>query len=64
MLFDVTDELGLKPYSGWWRGVTTGDLNNDGKLDIVASNWGLNSPYRASERKPLIFLMGKLLNQG
>ena len=26
--------------TGWWNGVTTGDFDNDGRLDIVASNWG------------------------
>lgn len=60
LLFEVTGDLGLMAYTGWWRGVTTGDLNNDGKLDIIASNWGLNSPYRASEKMPLTFVYGQL----
>jgi hypothetical protein len=40
--------------------VTTGDLNNDGRLDIIASNWGLNSSYRASAPKPLTFMFGQI----
>jgi len=32
--------------------VTTGDLDGDGKMDIIASNWGLNSKYRTSEEHP------------
>jgi hypothetical protein len=44
--------LGLDQYTGWWRGVTTGDINGDGRLDIIASNWGLNSDYRASKDQP------------
>jgi hypothetical protein len=36
----------LSQLSGWWRGVTTGDLDGDGRMDIVVSNWGLNSKYR------------------
>ncbi len=63
-LFEVTDELGLKPYVGWWHGVTAGDLNNDGRLDLIASNWGLNSPYRASARQPLTFVYGQLFEPG
>ncbi|MCG8606560.1 FG-GAP-like repeat-containing protein, partial [bacterium] len=42
---DVTSDLGLSNYLGWWQGVTTGDLDEDGRLDIIATNWGLNSPY-------------------
>ena len=63
-LFEVTEELGLKPDTGWWRGVTTADLDNDGRLDIVASNWGLNSPYRATDKEPLVFAYGQMAQPG
>lgn len=62
--FEVTRQWGLEDFIGWWRGVTTGDLNQDGRLDIIASNWGLNSPYRASPEKPLIFVYGQLAQPG
>ncbi len=42
---NVTEALGLSQYLGWWNGVTTGDLDEDGKLDIIATNWGLNNKY-------------------
>ena len=63
-LREVTAELGLAPYTGWWRGVTTGDVNGNGKLDIIAANWGLNSPYQASLAHPVRFLYGDLIGQG
>lgn len=47
-----TRELGLENYTGWWNGIATGDFDGDGRLEIVASNWGLNSPYRASAENP------------
>lgn len=45
VFIDATDKFGLSNYLGWWNGVTTGDLDSDGKLDIIATNWGLNSKY-------------------
>ncbi|MEW6155793.1 MAG: VCBS repeat-containing protein [Verrucomicrobiota bacterium] len=49
---EVTDQLGLSAFTGWWNGVTTGDFDRDGRLDIVASNWGLNHKYPASPAQP------------
>jgi len=63
-LAEVTNDLGLGPYVGWWRGVATGDLDGDGRLDIVAANWGLNSPFRATLRQPLRLLYGDWLGAG
>ena len=49
-LHEITKELGLDRYTGWWHGVTTGDIDGDGRLDIIASNWGLNSDYQAEQQ--------------
>lgn len=42
---EATEQLGLAPYLGLWNGVATGDFDNDGRPDIMASNWGLNSRW-------------------
>jgi hypothetical protein len=63
-LHEVTAELGLADYVGWWNGVTTVDLDGDGRLEIVAGNWGLNSPYRASNDHPARLLFGNWTDAG
>jgi len=49
---EATRELGLEVYTGWWNGVNTGDFDGDGRMDIVASNWGQNTKYRATSEYP------------
>jgi hypothetical protein len=61
---DATEELGLEEFTGWWNGVTTGDFNEDGQLDIVATNWGLNSKYHYDSNHPLKIYYGDFDNNG
>lgn len=61
---EITGELGLGALKGWWKGVTSGDFDGDGRMDIIVANWGLNSPYRASPAQPLVFYYGELARPG
>jgi hypothetical protein len=45
ILSEATQSLGLASSTGWWNGVTTADVDGDGRLDIIAANWGLNTGY-------------------
>ena len=54
----------LNQLTGLWTGITTGDLDGDGRMDIVAGNWGLNSEYRATREQPLQMYYGDLLDRG
>ncbi len=63
---DATDELSLAEETGWWNGVSLGDFDNDGLLDIVATNWGRNSKYEGSynDEHPLEIFYGDLNEDG
>ncbi|MCZ7639756.1 MAG: FG-GAP-like repeat-containing protein [Verrucomicrobia bacterium] len=43
----------LNELTGWWNGIATGDFDGDGLLDLLATNWGLNTVARASPTAPI-----------
>ena len=61
---EATVELGFDKCAGWWNSVTTGDFDNDGRLDIVAGNWGRNTKYQSFRRQPLRMAYGDLDGNG
>jgi hypothetical protein len=61
---EITQESGFAEHKGLWAGITTGDLDGDGKLEIIATNWGLNSRLRASRNHPRKIYFGDLDGNG
>lgn len=59
-LRDATAEWGLDRVVARWNGVTTGDLDGDGRLDVVATSWGRNTKYHVDAAHPLLLYYGKL----
>ena len=46
-------EKQLTEKKGWWNFVLPADINNDGNIDLIAGNLGLNSRLSASEKEPV-----------
>lgn len=49
---NATAGSGIANYIGWWNSLVAGDFDNDGDIDYVAGNMGLNSFYKADSSRP------------
>ena len=50
---EVTNESGTANKLGWWTSILPGDFDNDGDIDYIAGNLGLNSFFKATESEPV-----------
>jgi hypothetical protein len=61
---DVTQSTGLDKWTGLWTSVTTGDLDGDGKMEIIAGNLGLNSFYNRAGDGPCFLYYADIQSNG
>lgn len=52
-LTERTKMAGFEKSNGWWNRIKAADLDNDGDIDFIVGNHGINSKFKASESKPV-----------
>ncbi len=63
-LVDHTREAGLAEWTGLWNGIAAGDPDEDGDMDYVVTNLGLNTRYTASRERPAVLFRGDFDGSG
>ena len=61
---EVTREWGLAERTSRWNGLAAGDFDGDGRMDLVATSWGRNTPWRASPGRPYELVAGNFGGEG
>lgn len=50
---NITNTTGVENKKGWWTSIVSGDFDNDGDIDYIVGNLGLNSFYKANDQYPV-----------
>ena len=63
-LTEQTASVGLGKRLGWYNSICGGDIDNDGDIDFVVGNTGLNTKYKATFEKPELLYYGDFEGTG
>lgn len=54
----------LSKEKGWWNSLHLADINQDGKMDLIAGNHGTNSRFKATKEHPIKLYFNDFDNNG
>jgi hypothetical protein len=63
-LRDATAEWGLSDLRSRWNGLAAGDFDGNGKIDLVVTSWGRNTPWQATADRPYVLITGNFGGAG
>jgi hypothetical protein len=63
-LVDETRAAGTAEYLGWWNGIAGCDVDEDGDIDFVVTNYGRNSRYKPTKEAPARLYYGSFDGTG
>jgi len=61
---DATKAWGLDQQPGLWQTLAVGDFDNNGRFDLLAGNWGLNSHFKHVEKRVPYLVHGDIVGDG
>ena len=64
VLQNESQTSGLKNSTGWWNSISAGDFDDDGDMDYIAGNLGLNTRFKASIKEPICIYAKDFNNDG
>ncbi|WP_234424336.1 VCBS repeat-containing protein [Aquimarina sp. Aq107] len=63
-IFKLDKKSNLKNTFGFWNSVKASDIDNDGDIDIIGGNWGLNTRLTASQEEPITLMLSDFDDNG
>ena len=62
--FKKLDKTGVEMLSGWWESIAKTDIDNDGDIDFIVTNVGMNNFYQPSTERPVTVIAKDFDNNG
>lgn len=63
-LVDYTSSFFSEFLYGWWNVIKAHDLDQDGDLDIILGNWGINNQFKPNQNEPMQLFSADFDNNG
>ncbi len=52
-LVNITANSGISDKIGWWNSLSAADFDNDGDIDYMAGNLGMNTFFKGTQKEPI-----------